>query len=93
MASLIFSFLAHLPLPLLQRIGFLAGWLTYAVAHAGAKPLPDPTDAAVMADQFDSLPRLSAQTGLAYALGLHPLYVDRADEADLDPLRDRDRRA
>ena len=32
MASLIFSFLAHLPLPLLQRIGFLAGWLTYALS-------------------------------------------------------------
>ncbi|HOY01751.1 lysophospholipid acyltransferase family protein [Zoogloea sp.] len=32
MASLIFKFLAGLPLGLLQRLGVLAGWLTYALS-------------------------------------------------------------
>jgi TatD DNase family protein len=30
---------------------------------------------------------LAARHGLAYALGIHPLYVDRAADADLDVLR------
>ncbi len=42
---------------------------------------------AVAAAQFDSLPALAARHGLAYALGIHPLYVDRADDQDLDRLR------
>jgi TatD DNase family protein len=35
---------------------------------------------------FDALIALAHQHGLAYALGIHPLYVDRADDADLERL-------
>lgn len=43
---------------------------------------------AVMAAHFDTVRTLAHAQGLAYALGIHPLYVDRADEADLDRLAD-----
>jgi TatD DNase family protein len=43
---------------------------------------------AVMASQFDSLPALAREQGLAYALGIHPLYVDQAGDDDLDRLAD-----
>lgn len=42
----------------------------------------------VMASQFDSLPVLAREQGLAYALGIHPLYVDQAADDDLDRLAD-----
>ena len=35
---------------------------------------------------FAALIALAHRHGLAYALGIHPLYVDRADDADLDRL-------
>ncbi len=35
---------------------------------------------------FDALVVLAHRHGLAYALGIHPLCVDRADDADLDRL-------
>ena len=41
---------------------------------------------AVAADGFDALVTLAHRHGLAYALGIHPLYVDRAEEADLERL-------
>ncbi|MBL8352042.1 MAG: TatD family hydrolase [Burkholderiaceae bacterium] len=41
---------------------------------------------AVMAAHFDAVRALAHAEGLAYALGIHPLYVDRADDADLDAL-------
>ena len=41
---------------------------------------------AVMADNFDIVRELAHAEGLAYALGIHPLYVDRASEADLGRL-------
>jgi TatD DNase family protein len=41
---------------------------------------------AVERSNFDAVRRLADSHELAYALGIHPLYVDRADEADLDRL-------
>jgi TatD DNase family protein len=43
---------------------------------------------AVQAADFPRVQGLAARHGLAYALGIHPLFVDRASEADLDILRD-----
>lgn len=48
---------------------------------------------AVAAAHFDTVRQLAHRHGAVYALGLHPLYVDRADEAaDLEHLRDALRR-
>jgi len=41
---------------------------------------------AVAAKHFDAVRTLAHAHGLAYALGIHPLYVDTADDADLDRL-------
>ncbi|MEK8049294.1 TatD family hydrolase [Ideonella sp. DXS22W] len=41
---------------------------------------------AVMAGHFDAVRNLAHAQGLAYALGIHPLYVDRAADSDLDRL-------
>ena len=41
---------------------------------------------AVAAEHFDTVRALAHQHGLAYALGIHPLWVDRAPEQDLDRL-------
>lgn len=41
---------------------------------------------AVDADNFDAVRRLAAQHADSYALGIHPLYVDRAQEHDLERL-------
>ena len=41
---------------------------------------------AVMASQFDAVRLLAHGHGLAYALGIHPLFVDRAADDDLDRL-------
>ena len=43
---------------------------------------------AVLADNFDRVRALAHQHGLAYALGIHPLFVDRAADDDLDRLAD-----
>ena len=43
---------------------------------------------AVERANFDTVRELAHAHQLAYALGIHPLYVDRADEADLDRLAD-----
>jgi TatD DNase family protein len=42
---------------------------------------------AVEVGGFAGLQQLARATGSAYALGIHPLFVDRADDADLDRLR------
>lgn len=42
---------------------------------------------AVERGNFAVVLALARQCGWAYALGIHPLYVDRAQEADLDVLR------
>lgn len=41
---------------------------------------------AVMAANFETVRHLAHAHGLAYALGIHPLYVDRAADDDLDRL-------
>ena len=41
---------------------------------------------AVEQANFDAVRELAHAHELAYALGIHPLYVDRADEADVDQL-------
>ncbi|MDE2394238.1 MAG: TatD family hydrolase [Burkholderiales bacterium] len=43
---------------------------------------------AVEAANFDAVRELAVRHGGAYALGIHPLYVERAAEADLDRLAD-----
>ena len=43
---------------------------------------------AVQAGDFDKVRALAHQQGLAYALGIHPLCVDRSADADLDRLAD-----
>ena len=43
---------------------------------------------AVEVANFAAVRALAHEHGFAYALGIHPLYVDRADDADLDRLRD-----
>ena len=43
---------------------------------------------AVLAGHFDAVRALAHQQGLAYALGIHPLFVDRSADADLDRLAD-----
>ena len=41
---------------------------------------------AVEVANFDAVRGLATTHACAYALGIHPLYVDRADDADLDAL-------
>jgi TatD DNase family protein len=41
---------------------------------------------AVMVSQFNAVRELAHAHGLAYALGIHPLFVDRAADDDLDRL-------
>ena len=43
---------------------------------------------AVEAANFDAVRELAHRHQGAYALGIHPLFVDRADESDLELLRD-----
>ncbi len=43
---------------------------------------------AVEVANFAAVRALAHANGHAYALGIHPLYVDRADDGDLDKLRD-----
>ena len=43
---------------------------------------------AVRAEHFETVRELAHVHGLAYALGIHPLYVDRAADEDLDRLAD-----
>lgn len=47
---------------------------------------------AVAADHFDNVVALAHTHGLAYALGIHPLWTDRAAEGDLERLADALRR-
>jgi TatD DNase family protein len=41
---------------------------------------------AVLVGHFEAVRTLAHQHGLAYALGIHPLYVDQSHDADLDHL-------
>ena len=44
---------------------------------------------AVAVEHFDAVRALSHQHSLAYALGIHPLYVDRHDEAALEQVAEQ----
>lgn len=55
-----------------------------AARSAGVRMLVLP---AVRADDFDAVRSLAHRHGLAYALGIHPLYVEAAPDADLDRLQ------
>lgn len=55
-----------------------------AARTAGVRMMVIP---AVAAAHFEGARQLAHCHGLAYALGLHPLWLDRADDADLDLLR------
>jgi TatD DNase family protein len=59
---------------------------TAVVARARAAGTTTLVLPAVEVANFDAVRRLAHEHGLAYALGIHPLYVDRADDADLDRL-------
>ncbi|HZF80980.1 MAG TPA: TatD family hydrolase, partial [Rubrivivax sp.] len=52
--------------------------------HAGVDMIVLP---AVAASNFDAVRQLAHEHGLAYALGIHPLLVGRAADADLDRLQ------
>jgi TatD DNase family protein len=54
-------------------------------ADAGVRQIVLP---AVQCSNFDAVRTLAHEHGLVYALGIHPLYVDRAAEPDLERLRD-----
>ncbi len=42
---------------------------------------------AIAAANFGRVRELAHRHGLSYALGIHPMYVDRSDDADLETLR------
>ncbi len=56
------------------------------LAHARAAGVVLQVLPAVMASNFDTVRQLAHAHGLAYALGIHPLCVDRSADADLDIL-------
>lgn len=63
---------------------------TQVVARAAAVGVRSIVIPAVERGNFDVVARLAHTTdGAAYALGIHPMYVERADEADLEHLRER----
>jgi TatD DNase family protein len=43
---------------------------------------------AVEVGNFEAVRRLAHEAGLGYALGIHPLFVERADDADIERLAD-----
>lgn len=58
------------------------------VARAAAAGVTRLVLPAVERGNFDAVRRLAHAHGGAYALGIHPLYVDRSSDADLELLRD-----
>lgn len=62
------------------------------VARARAAGVDTMVLPAVDVASFEAVRALAHRHGLAYALGIHPLYVPRAADADLDRLRDALRR-
>ncbi|MBQ0960758.1 TatD family hydrolase [Ideonella sp. 4Y11] len=57
------------------------------VARARAAGVSMQVLPAVEVANFDTVRHLAHEHGLAYALGIHPLYVDRAADEDLDRLQ------
>jgi TatD DNase family protein len=58
------------------------------LARAGAAGVRQIVLPAVECGNFEAVRALAHEHGLVYALGIHPLYVDRAADADLDRLHD-----
>ena len=58
------------------------------VARARAAAVDRIVLPAVDVHNFDAVQALARTHGLVYALGIHPLVVDNADDGDLDRLRD-----
>ena len=58
------------------------------VARARAAGVAMQIIPAVEVGNFEAVRRLAHEGGLSYALGIHPLYVDRASDDDLDCLAD-----
>ncbi len=58
------------------------------IARARAAGVAMQVIPAVEVANFDAVRRLAHEAGLSYALGIHPLYVDRAADDDLDRLAD-----
>jgi TatD DNase family protein len=56
------------------------------LARARAAGVSQGVVPAVESANFDTVRRLAHQAGWFYALGIHPLYVDRASDADLERL-------
>ncbi len=59
------------------------------VARALAAKVQQVVLPAVEKSNFNTVRNLAHEHGFAYALGIHPLYVDRALDADLQHLRDQ----
>jgi TatD DNase family protein len=57
------------------------------IARARAAGLQGMVIPAVEPANFDAVRELARSQGFHYALGIHPLFVDRVQEADLDRLR------
>jgi TatD DNase family protein len=57
------------------------------VARARASGVGQMVIPAVQVEHFGAVQALSARHDLAYALGVHPLYVDRAADDDIDIVR------
>jgi TatD DNase family protein len=57
------------------------------VARAAAAGVSRIVIPAVAADNFDTVRNLAYRHGQAYALGIHPMCVDRVGEGELDTLR------
>ena len=58
------------------------------IARAWAQGVTQMVLPAVEVANFDTVRALAHRHGHAYALGIHPLYVDRAADADLERLRE-----
>jgi TatD DNase family protein len=58
------------------------------VARAQAAAVAQIVLPAVERGNFETVRQLAHRHGLSYALGIHPLFVDRADEGDLGALRE-----
>ncbi len=59
------------------------------VARARAAKLQQVVLPAVEKSNFNTVRELAHEHGFAYALGIHPLCVERADDSDLQHLRDQ----
>jgi len=57
------------------------------IERARAAGVPQIVIPAVAAAHFDAARELAHEHDLAYALGIHPMFVDRAQEGDLDRLQ------